>query len=126
MADEHFRAPHSIRRRGFRPAAGWTRDSNDEPVPKNIQAAFEDDKKIVLETEVPHHSKTKALTTTNVTLQRTIEVSNTGDKKVTPPIKIEVDAPTSTKKDLSLQLHLIRNNEVIIITHGYIHFEHNS
>lgn len=69
---------------------------------------------------MPHHSKTKALTTTNVTLQRTIEVSNTGDKKVTPPIKIAVDAPTSTKKDLSLQLHLIRNNEVIIITHGYI------
>ncbi|CAI8592498.1 unnamed protein product [Vicia faba] len=84
MAAKQFRAPCSIRRRGSRPAAEWTRDLDNEPVTEDVHATIEDDMHIMAETEVPHHFETNAPTHIEVTPQSDTEATAMGDVEVTP------------------------------------------
>lgn len=104
MAIKQFCAPGniSIWHKGSRLVVGWTRDPDNESADEDVQALVEDDRKMVVETEVTHHSEMEALTTTEVTPQTFTEVPTTSDVEVTPLVEIEVITPAS----IELSIHI--------------------
>lgn len=99
MVDQ-FHASRSIRRKGSRVSARWTRDGGDESSVEDDHTIVEEDMHIVAETEMPHPFEAEALTITYVTPQTTTRTPTTDDMKVNPLVETYVTAPTSIEPSI--------------------------
>lgn len=125
LAAYQFHAYCTTLCKGSRALVGWTRDVGDEPVVEDVQAVVKDTMQMVAESDVPHPfetvemphpSKTEALTTTKVTPQTdtqvfAIETTYTNDMGVTHPVEskvnalVEIEVTASASTELSVHIN---------------------
>lgn len=110
LAKDQFCASYTTHCKGSRAVIEWTKDVDDGPVAKDVQALVKDIMHVVADSDVsrpsettyvPHPSETEALTTTKVTPRAAtetfvIKVPDTNDMDVTPLVEIKVNALVET------------------------------